>query len=85
MNEHIINKLSEMVTGYEVKYNGGLIHGYMNIPDFETDVKEELKYNGVDELLGYYNTYLASSNDTNSTEDQRKELNDIILVLQGQE
>lgn len=79
-----INKISEIIVKYENDFNGSLKNGYEDNEQFKKDLIEDLQFNGVNEILEYYRTDLVSRNNTNSTTEQRKELKDIILILEGQ-
>lgn len=77
-------KTIDVITEYEKKFNGFLIGGYSIENDFIKDMNNQLSTNeGIEELIQYYKDDLKSRNDTNSTEEQRKELKSIILGLEG--
>ncbi|NFL43124.1 hypothetical protein FDB50_15400 [Clostridium botulinum] len=80
-----ITKISEIILKYESDFNDGLNIQYKdNKDEFLKDLINEIKTNGVHELLEYYNFCLGWKNDTNSTFQQRKKLEDLILILEGQ-
>ena len=77
-------KTIDVITNYENKFNGFLISGYSMESDFIKDMNNQLSTNeGIEELIQYYKDDLKSRNDTNYTEEQRKELKSIILGLEG--
>lgn len=79
-----ITTVSEIILKYESDFNGHLKSGYNDDKEFLRDLTEDMKTNEVNEVLEYYRTDLKSRNNTNSTSEQRKELEDIILILEGQ-
>jgi len=79
-----IKGIVKEIVKYESEFNGGLIFSYKsNIEEFKNDLVNEIHKNGAVEILEYYKTYLNSCNDTNSTERKRKELRDLVLILEG--
>ncbi len=74
----------ESITNYEINYNGSLIKGYDKIDEFKNDVIEVIseKLTLID-VIDYYKAEITSSNDTNSTKEQRKELSELVLELEG--
>ena len=71
---------------YEVNFNGGLISTYKKDmveykAEFLNDLTKEVKLNGVGEILDYYTTYVISMNDTNSTNEKRLAIKELILLL----
>lgn len=79
-------KTIDVITEYEKKFNCFLISGYSMESDFIKDINHQLSTNeGIKELIQYYKDDLKSKNDTNYTEEQRKELSSIILGLEGLE
>jgi hypothetical protein len=71
------------IINYETKFNGALQHGYQNKEEFKNDLMNSTDKEGFTEILDYYRSYSNSFNNTNSTNKQRKELNDLILILEG--
>ena len=76
--------MTESITNYEINYNGSLIKGYDKIDEFKNDVIEVIseKLTLID-VIDYYKAEITSSNDTNSTKEQRKELSELVLELEG--
>ena len=76
--------ITESIVNYEINYNGSLIKGYDKIDEFKNDVIEVIseKLTLID-VIDYYKAEITSSNDTNSTKEQRKELNELVLELEG--
>lgn len=70
------------IINYESKFNGGLQFHYEDKEEFKNDLIDTTK-EGFAEILDYYKCYLNSCNNTNSDEEQRKELSDLILILEG--
>lgn len=82
-NITVIAIVNEIVK-YESNFNGGLIYGYKgDIEGFKTDLVSSINKDGAKEILEYYNSYLISCDGTNSIEEKRKELYNIILMLEG--
>ena len=75
--ELIINKINE----YETKFNGNLKYGYECEIEFINDLSNEIKTNGTNEIIEYYKTYLKSMNDTNSTNEKRTAIENLISLL----
>lgn len=78
------NAIVESITNYEINYNGSLIKGYDKIDEFKNDVIKVIseKLTLID-VIDYYKAEITSSNDTNSTKEQREELNGLVLELEG--
>ena len=76
--------ITESIVNYEINYNGELVKGYDKIDEFKNDVIEVIseKLTLID-VIDYYKAEITSSNDTNSTKEQRKELNELVLELEG--
>ena len=76
--------MTESITNYEINYNGSLIKGYDKIDEFKNDVIEVIseKLTLID-VIDYYKAEITSSNNTNSTKEQREELNGLVLALEG--
>lgn len=69
---------------YESNFNGFLLGGYnRNIQEFKNDLIYTIDNEGAGEILEYYKNELSGSNDTNSTKGKRKELSDLVLILEG--
>ena len=74
----------ESITNYEINYNGSLIKGYDKIDEFKNDVMQVISEKlTLMEIIEYYKSEAISSNDTNSTKEQREELNGLVLELEG--
>jgi hypothetical protein len=67
---------------YEMKFNGWLKYFYEKEEEFLNDLNNEVKTNGVSDVLEYYKTYLKSLNDTNSTTEKRMEIKKLISLLE---
>ena len=76
--------MTESITNYEINYNGCLIKGYDKIDEFKNDIMDIIseKITLID-VIDHYKEEIISSNDTNSTKEQRKELNELVLELEG--
>ena len=76
--------MTESITNYEINYNGCLIEGYNKIDEFKNDIMDIIseKITLID-VIDHYKEEIISSNDTNSTKEQRKELNELVLELEG--
>lgn len=72
----------ESIVKYETKYHSGLMDGYDNPKDFKRDMLtlDEREIGG---FVGFYEDRRTSANDTNSTVEERKELDALILEMQG--
>lgn len=74
----------ESITNYEINYNGELVKGYDKIDEFKNDVMQVISEKlTLMEIIEYYKSEAISSNDTNSTKEQRKELSELVLELEG--
>ena len=74
----------ESITNYEINYNGELVKGYDKIDEFKNDVMQVISEKlTLMEIIEYYKSEAISSNDTNSTKEQREELNGLVLELEG--
>ena len=74
----------ESITNYKINYNGSLIKGYDKIDEFKNDVMQVISEKlTLMEIIEYYKSEAISSNDTNSTKEQREELNGLVLALEG--
>ena len=76
--------MTESITNYEINYNGCLIEGYDKIDEFKNDIMDIIseKITLID-VIDHYKEEIISSNDTNSTKEQREELNGLVLELEG--
>ena len=75
---------TESIVNYEINYNGELVKGYDKIDEFKNDVMQVISENlTLMEIIEYYKSEAISSNDTNSTKEQREELNGLVLELEG--
>lgn len=76
--------ITESIVNYEINYNGELVKGYDKIDEFKNDVMQVIseKLTLID-VIDYYKAEITSSNDTNSTKEQRKELSELVLELEG--
>ena len=74
----------ESITNYEINYNGSLIKGYDKIDEFKNDIMDIIseKITLID-VIDHYKEEIISSNDTNSTKEQREELSGLVLELEG--
>jgi len=69
------------IVKYESNFKEGLVFYYKgNIEEFKNDLINEINNN---EILQYYRSCFNGLNDTNSTEEKRKALYGIILMLEG--
>ena len=76
--------ITESIVNYEINYNGELVKGYDKIDEFKNDVMQVISEKlTLMEIIEYYKSEAISSNDTNSTKEQRKELNELVLELEG--
>ena len=76
--------ITESIVNYEINYNGELVKGYDKIDEFKNDVMQVISENlTLMEIIEYYKSEAISSNDTNSTKEQREELNGLVLELEG--
>ena len=76
--------MTESITNYEINYNGELVKGYDKIDEFKNDVMQVISEKlTLMEIIEYYKSEAISSNDTNSTKEQREELNGLVLELEG--
>lgn len=82
MNKAI--KISKIILKYENDFKGSLKNQYEDDKEFLKDLINNIETDGVNDILEFYRSYLISSNDTNSTVKQRKELTELILILEGQ-
>ena len=76
--------MTESITNYEINYNGCLIEGYNKSDEFKNDIMDIIseKITLID-VIDHYKEEIISSNDTNSTKEQREELNGLVLELEG--
>lgn len=72
----------ESIVKYETKYHSGLMDGYDNTENFEKDMLT-LSERELGLFVEYYENRQKCANDTNSTVEERKELDDLILEMQG--
>ena len=76
--------ITESIINYEINYNGELVKGYDKIDEFKNDVMQVISEKlTLMEIIEYYKSEAISSNDTNSTKEQREELNGLVLELEG--
>ena len=76
--------ITESIVNYEINYNGELVKGYDKIDELKNDVMQVISEKlTLMEIIEYYRSEAISSNDTNSTKEQRKELNELVLELEG--
>lgn len=76
--------ITESIVNYEINYNGELVKGYDKIDEFKNDVMQVISEKlTLMEIIEYYKSEAISSNDTNSTKEQREELNGLVLELEG--
>lgn len=76
--------ITESIVNYEINYNGELVKGYDKIDEFKNDVMQVISEKlTLMEIIEYYKSEAISSNDTNSTKEQRKELSELVLELEG--
>jgi len=76
--------ITESIVNYEINYNGELVKGYDKIDEFKNDVMQVISEKlTLMEIIEYYKSETISSNATNSTKEQRKELNELVLELEG--
>ena len=76
--------MTESIINYEINYNGELVKGYDKIDEFKNDVMQVISEKlTLMEIIEYYKSEAISSNDTNSTKEQRKELSELVLELEG--
>ena len=76
--------MTESITNYEINYNGCLIEGYDKIDEFKNDIMDIISEKiTLMDVIDHYKEEIISSNDTNSTKEQRKELNELVLELEG--
>ena len=75
--------ITESIVNYEINYNGELVKGYDKIDEFKNDVMQVISEKlTLMEIIEYYKSEAISSNDTNSTKEQREELNGLVLELE---
>lgn len=74
--------LIDTIFKYEIKFNGWLKVGYKNDEKFLNDLTNEIKINGINEILEYYYIYLRSINDKNSSWEKWKAIEDLIDLLE---
>lgn len=79
-----VTKISEIILKYENNFNGCLKSGYKDNKEFLNDLIESMNADGASNILRHYRVILKSLNNINSTLEQRKELEGIILILEGQ-
>ena len=76
------NAIVKSISNYEIKYKGELIIEYNNIDEFKEDI---LKVVGEKltllEIIGHYKSELT--NRDNLTEEQKEELKELVLELEG--
>jgi hypothetical protein len=77
----ITNKLVNAIAEYETKFNGNLKSGYKDNKEFLNDLTNEIESDGTVEILEYYKIDLVSRNNTNSTEERRLALRNLITLL----
>lgn len=76
--------ITESITNYEINYNGCLIEGYDKIDEFKNDIMDIISEKiTLMDVIDHYKEEAISSNDTNSTKEQREELNGLVLELEG--
>ena len=76
--------MTESITNYEINYNGCLIEGYDKIDEFKNDIMNIISEKiTLMDVIDHYKEEIISSNDTNSTKEQRKELSELVLELEG--
>ena len=76
--------ITESIVNYEINYNGELVKGYDKIDEFKNDVMQVISEKlTLMEIIEYYKSEAISSNATNSTKEQREELNGLVLELEG--
>lgn len=76
--------MTESITNYEINYNGSLIKGYDKIDEFKNDIMDIISEKiTLMDVIDHYKEEIISSNNTNSTKEQRKELNELVLELEG--
>ena len=76
--------MTESITNYEINYNGCLIEGYDKIDEFKNDIMDIISEKiTLMDVIDHYKEEIISSNDTNSTKEQRKELSELVLELEG--
>ena len=76
--------MTESITNYEINYNGCLIEGYDKIDEFKNDIMDIISEKiTLMDVIDHYKEEIISSNDTNSTKEQREELNGLVLALEG--
>ena len=76
--------MTESITNYEINYNGCLIKGYDKIDEFKNDIMDIISEKiTLMDVIDHYKEEIISSNDTNSTKEQREELNELVLELEG--
>ena len=76
--------MTESITNYEINYNGCLIEGYNKIDEFKNDIMDIISEKiTLMDVIDHYKSEAISSNDTNSTKEQREELNGLVLELEG--
>ena len=76
--------MTESITNYEINYNGCLIEGYNKIDEFKNDIMDIISEKiTLMDVIDHYKEEIISSNDTNSTKEQRKELSELVLELEG--
>ena len=76
--------MTESITNYEINYNGCLIEGYDKIDEFKNDIMDIISEKiTLMDVINHYKEEIISSNDTNSTKEQREELNGLVLELEG--
>jgi hypothetical protein len=78
-----VKSYAKEIIDFETKFNGALQHGYKDKEEFKNDLMKVIDKEGFSEILGYYKSMLTCYNDTNSSKEQRKELSDLILILEG--
>ena len=76
--------MTESITNYEINYSGCLIEGYDKIDEFKNDIMDIISEKiTLMDVIDHYKEEIISSNDTNSTKEQREELNGLVLELEG--
>ena len=76
--------MTESITNYEINNNGCLIKGYDKIDEFKNDIMDIISEKiTLMDVIDHYKEEIISSNDTNSTKEQREELNGLVLALEG--
>lgn len=83
MENNKINTIANIILKYEYNFDGRLKHGSKNKKSFSKDIISILRKDWVEEILEYYKNQFISSNNTNSSTQQRKDLYHIVSTLEG--